>query len=238
MSAILMEMEEKPEIKKVVLGIGIGLLVIGGIIYAGYAYSQKQGLKLTLPGGSTYTGNQPNFNTETPPTAPLRFSTSADTPWVNYQGKVYAYTFSYPQTLSLSFFPKDPSDSVAINWGNIIPENNILLNVESIKTKDPQYLGNTEEYARNWWKAFNGLKGVLSVEKLNTSNGLKGFRAVYINLAGQSPNVDVFLEIPGNQDMVIHLANGVLDPAIFNRIVDSVKYNPVTTATPTPTATE
>ena len=230
-------MEEKPEIRKVALGIAIGVVVIGLVIYAGYSYSQKQGLKLTLPGGGTYTGKgAPNFKSETPPTAPLRFTASADTPWISYQGRVYAYSFSYPQTLSLSFFSNDPSDSVAVNWGNIPPQNNILLNVESINARDSQYIGKNEEYVRNWWKAFNGLKGVLSVEKLTTSNGLKGYRAVYINLAGQSPNVDVFLEVPKNQDLVIHLANGVLDPAIFNRIVDSVKYTPVpeVTATPAP----
>ncbi len=227
-------MEEKPEIKKVVIGIAIGMAVIGLIIYAGYSYSQKQGIKLTLPGGSTYTGKQPNFNSENPPTAPLRFTTSSDTPWISYQGKAYAYSLSYPQTLSLSFFPKDPSDSIAINWGNIAPENNILLDVESIKSRDAQYVGKTEDFVRNWWKPFNGLKGVLSVEKLNTSNGLKGFRAIYINNAGQSPNVDVFLEVPKNPDLVIHLANGVLDPAIFNRIVDSVKYTPAVATTPTP----
>lgn len=221
------QMEEKPEIRKVVLGIVIGVVVIGVVIYTGYSYSQKQSLKLTLPNGGTYTGKgAPNLKAETPPTAPLRFTAAADTPWVSYQGKTYTYSFSYPQTLSLSFFPKDPSDSVAVNWGNLPPESNILLNVESIKARDPQNVGKSEEYVRNWWKAFGGLKGVLSVDKLTTSNGLKGYRAIYINLGDQSPNVDVFLEVPKNQDLLIHLANGILDPAIFNRIVDSVKFTP------------
>ena len=223
-------MGAKPEIKKIGLGIVVGTIVIGAVIYGGYVYSQKTGGRLILPRGANYTGKE-GFNANTPPTAPVRFSAAADTPWASYKGKIYAYSFSFPQTLDLAIFPNDKSDSVAINWGNIPAENNILLNMEFISQRDAQYVGKVQEYARNWWKFFPGLKGVVSVDKFTNANGLTGYKAVYTNIAGQSPTVDVFLEIPQNKDLAIHIANGVLDPAIFNRIVDSIKWE-----TPKPTS--
>lgn len=226
-------MEDKPDIKKMALGLGIGVIILGVVIYAGYAYSQKKGGKLTLPAGPNYLGNKGMGQLANPPTAPLRFTANADTPWVTFKGKVYSYSLSHPETLSLSSFPNDPSDSVAIIWGNINPQSNLLLNIESIKDRNPEYVGKPEEFVRNWWKAFSGLKGVVSVDKLTNASGLKGYKAIYVNTVDQSPNVDIFFEIPNNQDLMIHMANGILDPLIFNRIIDSVKYSP-----PTPTKTE
>ena len=225
---------EKPDLKKIALGLVLGTGLIAVIIWAGWTYSQKQGLKITLPGGTTYTGQQSGFTTDNPPTAPQRFTAPADVKWVTYQGKTHPYSFSYPETLSLASFPNDPLDAVGIAWGNLNPQFNILLDIENIQEIDPQYVGNTEAFVRNWWRRFSGLKDVLSVDKFTNTQGLKGYKAVYVNLAGQTPNLDVFFEVPGNPKLVIHLANGILDPLIFNRIVDSVRWNPPT-PTPTPT---
>lgn len=218
-------LEVKPEMKKIILGIVIGTVVIAGIIYAGYSYSKKHGGKLTLPAGQNFLGKG-GLNPSAPPTAPLRFTAASDVAWVSYKGKVYSYSFSYPKSLNLASFTNDPSDSVAINWGNINPQYNLLLNVEKVKDRGEQYLGKPEDFVRNWWKAFSGLKGVLSVDKFTNANGLKGYKAIFINQAGQSPNVDIFFEVPNDESLIIHLANGVLDPNIFNRIVDSLKYTP------------
>lgn len=224
---------DRPDLKKMGLGLIVGSVILAVILYAGYVYSQKNGGRLILPRG-TFTGkneDKPGFNTENPPTAPLRFTAGSDVQWMVLKGKTYPYAFSYPQTLSLSVFPNDPSDSVAINWGNINPSFNILLNIEKITDRGQEYAGKPEEYARNWWKAFSGLKGVVAVDKFTNTNGLTGYKAVYLNSLNQSPNVDVFLVMPYDQNLVIHLANGVLDPGIFNRIVDSVKYSPKATPT-------
>jgi len=232
-------MAEKPDLKKIALGVILGTGTIAVIVWAGWTYSQKQGLKITLPGGATYTGEQSSgFTTDNPPTAPQRFTAPVDVKWVTYQGKTYPYSFSYPETLSLASFPNDPLDAVGIAWGNLNPQFNILLDVENIQEIDPQYVGNTEEFVRNWWRRFSGLKDVLSVDKFTNAQGLKGYKAVYVNLAGQTPNLDVFFEVPDDPKLVIHLANGILDPLIFNRIIDSVRWNPPTptpTLTPTPT---
>jgi len=219
--------ENNFNIKKVFIGIIIGTLVIGGIIYAGSVISKKNGGKLTLPTGPAYTGEEAQ---ETPPTAPLRFTTSADTKWSTISSKYYS--FSAPENLGLGKFT-DPPESFGIIWGNIDPRNNILADLQSINDRAPQYLGNPEEYVKNWWKFFPGLKGLLSINKITTTNGLSGYRAIYVNTSGQAPNIDVFLSIPNNR--MIHLANGILDPTIFDKIVDSVKYVGPSAPTATPT---
>lgn len=219
-------MDSGLDLKKVFLGIIIGLLGIGAIIYGGYYYSNKS--KPVSP-EEQVTANL----TENPPTAPIRFTAPADTPWISYSGRIYPYTFSYPGNLSLEIF-SDPPDSVGISWGNLDPKFNILLDIQSIKKSSPQYAGQTQEYVRNWWNFYSGLKGVSSVTRFVNANGLVGYKAIYINKNDQTPNVDVFFEIPKNSDLLVHLANGILDPEIFDRVVDSVKYSPISTATSTP----
>ena len=228
-------MEDKPDFKKILLGLIAGTVLIGIVVIAGYTYSQKLigRNKVTLPAGQNYLGeNVPNFSGETPPTAPQRFTAPADVAWKEFKGTKFPYSFNYPETLNLGVFPNDPSDAVAIVWGNIPPESNILLDVESVGEKAPQYIGNVEEYVKNWWKSFPGLKGVKSITKFTNANGLVGYRAIYINVADQTPNVDIFFQIPQNRNIVIRLANGSLDPVIFDRIVDSLRY---TTESPSPT---
>jgi len=221
-----MEKFEEPDTRKILIGTLIGTLGLAAIIYGGYNFSRNKGFKLTLPTGPGYTGLK-SPSTDNPPTAPVRFTAAADTPWVSYSGKIYSYTFSYPGTLSLQVFG-DPPDSIGISWGNLNPKLNILLDIQSVSDRANEYVGQTQEYARNWWKFYSGLKGVKSVDRFVNANGLVGYKAIYINQADQSPNVDVFFEVPKNPEIVIHLANGVLDPEIFNRIVDSVKYSPET----------
>lgn len=219
-------MEEKPEMRKIILGLTLGVIILGMVVYAGYLYAKKYGTKITLPGGQTYLGQEAPESTDlaNPPTAPLRFTAEPEVPWTELKGKTYPYTFEYPETLSLGVFPNDPNDSVAIIWGNIPPERNIFLNIENVSSRNPAYVGNLESFARNWWQFFSGLSGLRSIESFTSAYGLTGYRAVYTNTVGQSPNIDVFFAIPNNSNKVIHLANGILDPAIFERIVASLRY--------------
>lgn len=225
-----MDTKSNLDIKKIAIYAVLLAVLLGGAIYIAYRYSQKQSGNIVLPGGVTYLGPSPEGESENkPPTAPIRFTAPADVEWNIFGGTVYSYTFSFPKTLPLVVFPSDLTDSVAIAWGNIPPQQNILLNVELIDKRDSTYVNKPKiEYVRNWYKYFSGLKGVAKVEPFTNTNGLKGYRASYINTADQSPNVDVFFEIPGQPTIMIHLANGILDPEIFNRIVDSLRWTPQT----------
>lgn len=218
---------EQPNFTKLAIATFAGVLILGCAVYATYRYSQHKAGNIVLPGGVTYLGATPSTKPQQqPPTAPLRFTAPADVSWVSQGGKVYPYTFSYPNTLSLVVFPNDPNDSIAISWGNLPPQTNLLFNMEFVDKRDASYVSKPKiEFVRNWWKFFSGLRGVASVESFTNTNGMKGYRAQYINYANSTPNVDIFFEIPGKSNILLHMANGILDPAIFNRIVDSVKWN-------------
>lgn len=211
----------------------IGVLILGVSIYVAYRNSQSRAGNIIIPAGTTYLGptltSAPSTPIPTkdsqPPTAPLRFSAASDVTWRTQSGRIYPYSISFPTTLPLTIFPDDETDSVAISWGNIPPQKNILLNIEFIDKRDPGFLGKPKvDYVKNWYKFFSGLKGVDKVEPLTNASGMHGYKASYINYASISPNVDIFFEIPGTDNMMIHMANGVLDPAIFNKIVESLKW--------------
>lgn len=213
---------------KLIIATVTGILLLSGAVFASYRYSQRQSNNLILPGGVTYLGPSPS----SPPSSgqaqtPARFTAESGVTWNTYSGKLYPYTFSYPASLPIVIFPGDTNDSVAIAWENIPPQANVLLNMEFIDKRDPKLTKEAKiEYVRNWYKFFPGWKDVASVTPFTNTNGLKGYRAVYINTLGASPNSDVFFEIPNRPNTLIHLANGILDPAIFDRIVDSLKWVP------------
>lgn len=213
------------------------VLVLGGAIFAAYRYSQSKKADIVLPGGVTYLGNSPTpaesgqrEDKLQPSTAPLRFTADSTVSYKEFFGTSYPFSFKHPNTLPLVVFVNDPSDSVGISWGNIPPQQNIMLNVEKISDRDAAFLKRPkQEYVENWYKFWSGLKGVASVVPFTNVNGMKGYKAQYINYADQSPNLDVFFEVPGRTDIVIHMANGILEAGIFDRIVDSVKWNEPTT---------
>jgi len=219
---------DQPDFSKLAIATFVGVIVLGVAVYAAYRYSQKQAGNIVLPGGVTYLGPSPS-PAQQPPTAPLRFTADSTVSWTTQSGRIYPYSFSYPSTLSLVVFPGDPTDSVAIAWGNVNPQQNLLFNMELIEQRDETYINKPKiEFVKNWYKFFSGLKGVASVKPFTNANGLKGYRASYINYADASPNVDIFFEIPGQNNLMLHAANGIVDPVIFDRIIDSVKWTPVT----------
>lgn len=215
---------DQPDFTKLAIATIVGVLLLGGAVYAAYRYSQRQKGDIVLPGGITYLGPSPKSEAQ-PSTAPLRFTAASDVSWKTHSGTIYNYSFSYPSTLPLVVFTSDPNDSVGISWGNIPPQQNLLLNIEIIKDRDPKYINQPKiEFVKNWYKFFSGLKGVAKVEPFTNTNALRGYKASYTNYANTSPNVDVFFEVPGNPNIMIHLANGILDPVIFDRILDSLKW--------------
>ncbi len=92
------ETQETPDMKKIVIGIVIGTLLLAGVVFAGSKIFQNNS-KLTLPAGK---GTAENQETGNPPTAPLRFTAADDVTWLTYTGK--AYSFSFPQGLVLQKF--------------------------------------------------------------------------------------------------------------------------------------
>jgi hypothetical protein len=219
---------QQPDIAKLAAATVIGFVILGITIFAVYQYSQKNSQKNNPSVTSNSTGkenakNQTNQNQ--PPTAPLRFTVLANESWNAKSGNIYPYTFSYPASLPLVVFINDLTDSVAISWGNIPAQQNVLLNIELIEKRDPKYVDMAKiEYVKNWYKFFSGLKGVSKLEPFTNTNGMKGYKVWYINSADASPNLDVFFEVPKYNNIMIHMANGIIDPPVFDRMVDTVRW--------------
>jgi len=141
---------------------------------------------------------------------------------------VYPYTFTYPSTLTLVVFPNDITDSVGISWNNNSPQANILFRVSDINKVEPamvKYIGKSKEYAQNWWTQYSGgLKGVKSLVEFTNSKGMKGYRVRFLNHSDQAPNEDIFFEVPNRPDLMIRFGNGILDQAVFDRIIDTFSW--------------
>jgi hypothetical protein len=171
---------------------------------------------------------------------PPKFTLAGDVTWNAKAGTYYPYAFSYPSNLPLVVFINDQTDSVAIVWGNIPAQQNVLFNVEIIANRDAKYVNQPKvEYVKNWYKFFSGLKGVSKMETFANVKGLKGYKVWYLNTANTAPNVDVFFEIPKRNDIMLHFANGIIDEPIFDKIIDSARWeekiSPTIAVSPTPT---
>lgn len=221
-------MENGPYMK--VIGIAVVItLIMTGLVFAHYRQISNRPGTLVIPAGNTYLG--PNAPDQNPAPAkkgnPNQFTAAPDVPWHDVTGRLYPYTFSVPTTLNLVTFPNDAYDIYAISCCGIDPGSNVLVGVDNLKNNAARtkYINQTKlTYVQDWWHQFSGLKSVSSIDQFTNSKGLKGYKAKYVNAAGEIPNLDVFFEIPGHPEYVIHMASGSLDPDVFTKIIDSVSW--------------
>lgn len=232
------EGEEAPEFSKIVLGLGIAIIVLGGIIYAGYTYSQKQSGKTVYPAGYQ-PKNQPvvvkdwtkiDCNTEKlNPSDPWpyvlkcdRFQTDASTKMVYYVDKHYQFQVQLPSTLKTVEFP----NGLGVDYKGIPALYNLLYNIDLASSRSGEFKNlRGEEYAKAYYRQFPGaFSGVKSFEVIKNSNDESGYKVVYSlpnNI--QPPGTDIFFELtPGSGDFV-HFASGSLDESVFNAIAGSYK---------------
>lgn len=201
----------------VISGILILLVVISYI-----AASRRQGT-IVLPGGTTYLGPSPT-TTPDPQKNTGKITVPVGTAWKEQKGAVFPYRLMLPQSLALGVFPNDPYDAITVFIDGTDAGSNIFFRVENLTTlKKESYKGNLRGYATDWWKDY-AWKGVASVSPLTNSQGLSGFRATYKNEQGQTPYDHVFLEVPGNTNLVIWISGKLFTTEVFDKIVDSVSW--------------
>ncbi len=221
-----MKSEYAPYIKVSVIG-GIITLILTVLVLIHYhQISAHQSPIAVSIDSSAVDSTQSNNTNQTQPVNPNQFSVASDIPWHTVKGNIYPYSFSVPNTLKLVTFPNDTYDIYAIDWKGQSPSSNVLVGVDNLKNSSSrsQYISESKiNYVRDWWRQF-GLKGVSSITQFTNSKGLKGYRAKYIDNSGLTPNDDVFFEIPDHPEYIIHLASGVLAPAVFDKIIDSVSW--------------
>ncbi len=223
-------MESNASYMKVVITAVAITLILTALVLVHYVQISKRPGTLVIPAGNTYLGpNAPNQNTQQPaPTITSNmFTAAADIPWHDVKGNIYPYVISVPTTLTLKTFDNDPYDIYAISCCGVDPGSNVLVGVDNLKNTPSkiQYINQSKLiYVENWWHQFSALKSVASIDQFVNSKGLKGYKAKYVNSAGETPNLDVFFEVSGHPEYVIHLAPGTLDPVLFAKIIDSVRW--------------
>lgn len=198
------------------------------LIFMFHEWTKPRTSTVVLPGGITYLGPSPTEKNQTSPDEQKSNGIAIDTSdWKSFSGSLYPFSFSYPKSLELGVFPSDPFDSVTIFWGNTNSQENVFFRVENLnKIKDAaSYITKPkDEYVATWWKQY-AWKGVESVTKFTTSQGLVSYRAKYKDGTGNVPYDNVFLEVPGKPELVIWMATRLLSPEVFDKIVDSVRWN-------------
>lgn len=220
-------MEQELPLNHLPIVIIVSVLLFAGVIWS-YQSARNRPGSIVIPGGITYLGPTP-VTAETavsPSVSPLtaRIPVPSGASWSRFQGKTYPYAFAYPSTLSLGVFPNDPYDSVTVFYDNTDANTNIFFRVDNLtKLNKTAYIGKPRDYATDWWKdyAWNGVK---SVTDFTNAKGLKGYRATYINGANETPYDHVFFEVPGKSDLVIWASGKLFQPAIFDRIIDSITW--------------
>jgi len=213
-------------------------IFLTSVLYLSYHLSNTNKGTIAIPAGKTYLGPTevlPSWTSFSQPTTspiPEReestlFTVDEKTPWNIWKGKHFPYQFSYPETLQLTGFPNDPSDSAGISGSGKKPSENILMSVIELsknKAFEPYVKKPKKEFVENWWKQFSGLSGVSTITEFTNKKGLKGYKTRFINAQGQTPNLDIFFEVPGKPELIIRIANGILDETVFDTIVESVSW--------------
>jgi len=194
------------------------------IIFLGAFFSAKNRTgTIVLPGGVTYLGPTPTI-TPNPTANGFTIPVPAGDSWTERKGATYPFSFSHPSTLSLGVFPNDPFDAVTAFYPGTDPNTNIFIRVEDLtKLKKTQYIGKPKEYAADWWKDYSW-KSVEEITAFTNATGLTGYRATYLDDRNMSPYDHVFFAVPGKPNLIIWMSGRLFEPAVFNRMVDSVSW--------------
>ena len=213
------------DLRKIFPIVGIAFFILLGIVLLAYLYSRPRTGAIVLPGGVTYLGQSPSA---TPiPRAATLFTADASVPWSPKNGAKYPYTFSIPETLTLVPFLTEEFDAYAITWNNAPKEANVLIGIEDLsrdEKRTPYVTKSKKEYIQSFWSKQYNLTGVKTIEPFTNRKGLNGYKVKFQTTGGVSPFDDVFLEVPKKPNLVIHLSNAILDPTVFEKIVESVGW--------------
>jgi hypothetical protein len=224
--------EPKMDFVKSLPAIAIVFLILTAAVYLSYLYSKPRPGSVVLPGGITYLGpsptTAPNPNrSDADQSNAARFTAEPDAVWTAKTSAKYGYTFSVPASLPIEPFLTDEFDAYAITWNNATKESNVLIGVENLSgdQKKAAYVNKSKkDYIESFWAGQYNLAGIKTLASFTTAKGLKGYRVKFQTTEGVSPFDDVFLEVQGKPNLLIHLSNAILEPAVFEQIVQSISW--------------
>ncbi len=202
----------------------IFVLLVGGV-YMWVSKKNKAGEQV-FPAGINYLS--PKGNEAKKPVLLYDFTKLAESSdWVTYKGKIYPFSFQHPKVLTPLTFPNDKSDAVTFKVNELPPEQSLLFTVEVISSRDKNLVGKPEEFARNYWKFFSGLKALNKITEITNEKGMKGYQATYqIKGSNAVTSDNYFFVVEGDDDILLHF--GDIFPtegkAVLNRMINSLEY--------------
>jgi len=218
--------EKKEESKGSLSMLSIGVLVLFLLIVGGlYWWVSKKGKgEVVFPAGLNYTGEEPTAapQAQRPNYDYAKLADSAD--WVDFVSPKEQYTFKYPSSMVPLIFPGDPNDTVTFDVADVPAIYNIMIIAETISNYDAKYRGKQEDFVKNYYTFFDGLKGVEEIETYKTDKGLAGWRVKFVNQDDQVGANNYFFVIPGQPDKIIHVNNvfPAEGQAVFTRLLNSL----------------
>lgn len=233
--------EETPDFTKIIVGLVIAVVILGGIVYASYSMTQKKSKGQTFPAGFQQpTSNTPGANqgttiasvncsiTEPNPENIWayylkcdKYKTKADTKWKSYQNQEMGFEISIPADLDTMEYP----NGLGINYKQIEASGDLLFSADLASSRSGEFKDQKGDvYVKNYWRQYSGLTSLKSYEAFTNQFNIKGHKATYLNIANESPNNEVFFEYPLKSGDYIHFASGVLDQTVFDKIIDSFKW--------------
>lgn len=239
------EVEQTPSPSKVVLGVVVAVVVLGGLTYAAYLYSNRKGgsvfpagypqdqpaakpltmtdIKCDDPEASYKT--LPNFYIKCDP-----YKVSPTTKWVSYKDPVRGIAIEVPSDLKTAPYV----NGLGFPWRTIAASSNLLVSYELADARTGTFKTMTgEDYPKNYWKQFGGLTGLKSFSPYTNKGGVAGWQAVYFYFT-EAPTVDTFFEDPTVPGDFAHFSKGVLSDDVYNTVLDSFTWTPKSSPTPAP----
>jgi hypothetical protein len=237
--------EEEASTPRVIAGIIIALVILGGLTYAAYLYSSRKS-GTVLPAG--YQQNQPaakpvtmaDINCDNPDpsykTTPNYYikcdfyKESPDTKWSVYTNPVRGTKFEFPTDLKLTNF----TNGYAYNWRTLSTSSGLAVSYDLAVSRGGVYKTMIAgDYPKNYWKQYPGLTGVKSVDAYTTIKEIKGWQAIY-QYGADTPTIDTFFEDPTAPGDYIHFSKGVLSDEVYKKVLDSFEWTLKSSPTPAP----
>ncbi|KKT72784.1 MAG: hypothetical protein UW69_C0081G0005 [Microgenomates group bacterium GW2011_GWA2_44_7] len=237
--------EGEPSTSRVVLGVVIALVVLGGLTYAAYLYSNRKsgavfpaGYPQSKPAAKIPTISEIDCNTTDPAikTSPNyyikcdNYKEGPDTKWTTVKNPLKGTQFDFPEELKLLPY----TNGYNFAWRTLPAAGGLVISHDASSLRSGNFKTmKGEEYPKNYWKQYNGLTGVKSVTPYTTKNSVSGWQAVYIYFGTDTPTLDTFFEDPAVPGDFMHFSKGVLSDEVYKKVMDSFKWTPKSTPAPT-----
>ncbi|MBI4225845.1 hypothetical protein HY612_01910 [Candidatus Roizmanbacteria bacterium] len=209
--------------------LSIGILVVFLALVGGVYWwvSKKSKGQVVFPAGINYTGNETPAPTQQPQRPQYDYSKMVSAAnWTDFVSPQGQYTFQYPPEMIPLIFPGDANDSVTFDVSDIPSQFNLMVLFETISNYDAKLRGRQEEFVRNYWKFFGGLKDMKDIETFTTEKGLNGWKVRYVTQGDVVGSDNYFFVITGQNDKILHVNN--IFPAdgqtVFNRLLNSLEF--------------